>query len=153
MSTFNFEVLFIALTGYTPLPWQQRLYDEFIGGHYPDCDIPTGLGKTSVIAIYLIALAQAALNGNRSFPRRLVYVVDRRVVVDQASAEAEKITARAEENEIGEILRSLSAFAGSAIAVSTLRGQHADNGDWRRDAGQPAIIVGTVDMIGSRLLF
>jgi CRISPR-associated endonuclease/helicase Cas3 len=39
------------------------------------------------------------------------------------------------------------------LAISTLRGQFADNGEWSADPSQPAIIVGTVDMIGSRLLF
>src|SRR5690606_7277704 len=39
------------------------------------------------------------------------------------------------------------------LAISTLRGQFADNGVWRRDPSRPGIIIGTVDMIGSRLLF
>jgi CRISPR-associated endonuclease/helicase Cas3 len=34
-----------------------------------------------------------------------------------------------------------------------LRGQHLDNRRWLEDPGTPAIIIGTVDMIGSRLLF
>ena len=37
--------------------------------------------------------------------------------------------------------------------MSTLRGQHVDNREWLADPTAPAIIVGTVDMIGSRLLF
>jgi CRISPR-associated endonuclease/helicase Cas3 len=37
--------------------------------------------------------------------------------------------------------------------VSTLRGEFADNREWSRDPLRPAIIVGTVDMVGSRLLF
>ncbi len=39
------------------------------------------------------------------------------------------------------------------LSVSTLRGQLADNREWTTDPSRPAIIVGTVDMIGSRLLF
>jgi len=42
---------------------------------------------------------------------------------------------------------------GGALAVSTLRGQFADNRQWADSPSQPAIIIGTVDMIGSRLLF
>ena len=49
-------------------------------------DIPTGLGKTSVMALWLIALAEGA-----RLPRRLVYVVDRRAVVDQATRFAERL--------------------------------------------------------------
>lgn len=39
------------------------------------------------------------------------------------------------------------------LAVSTLRGEREDNRVWSRDPSRPAIIVGTIDMIGSRLLF
>ena len=39
------------------------------------------------------------------------------------------------------------------LAISTLRGQFADNREWSADPCRPAVIVGTVDMIGSRLLF
>jgi CRISPR-associated endonuclease/helicase Cas3 len=51
-------------------------------------DIPTGLGKTAVMAIWLVARAC----GGKELPRRLRYVVDRRAVVDQATREAEKLT-------------------------------------------------------------
>ena len=61
-----------------------------VEGNFPErCDIPTGLGKTSIIAIWLLALAHRARSGVASgFPRRLVYVVNRRTVVDQATREA-----------------------------------------------------------------
>ena len=39
------------------------------------------------------------------------------------------------------------------LRVSTLRGQRADTGDWSRDPSTPSVVIGTVDMIGSRLLF
>jgi CRISPR-associated endonuclease/helicase Cas3 len=44
-------------------------------------------------------------------------------------------------------------MSGVPLAVSTLRGQRADNGEWASDPSTPAIMIGTVDMIGSRLLF
>jgi CRISPR-associated endonuclease/helicase Cas3 len=53
-------------------------------------------------------------------------------------------------------LRQLSASPSSSsdpVAISTLRGQLADNRQWSADPSCPAIVVGTVDMIGSRLLF
>ncbi len=40
-----------------------------------------------------------------------------------------------------------------SLPISTLRGGFADNRDWLEDPAMPAIIVGTIDMIGSRLLF
>jgi CRISPR-associated endonuclease/helicase Cas3 len=39
------------------------------------------------------------------------------------------------------------------LAVSTLRGELADNGEWKKNPARPAIVVGTIDMIGSKLLF
>src|SRR5262245_34996386 len=80
--------LFRVLTGFTPMRWQRRLYTNHLSkGDIPSAvDVPTGLGKTSVMALWLIALAAGA-----PLPRRLVYVVDRRTVVDQASDLAERL--------------------------------------------------------------
>ncbi len=162
-STMTFESAFHALTGNPPFPWQIALYQRFIADG-PDnipksCNLPTGLGKTSVIAIWLIALATHP----HKMPRRLVYVVNRRTVVDQTTDEVTNIRARL----IGEFgpppavlweLRKrlqdpLNAYSPSPLAISTLRGQFADNREWSADPSRPAIICGTVDMIGSRLLF
>ena len=93
------------------------------------------MGKTSVIAIWLIALANKC-----NVPCRLVYVVNRRTVVDQTTEEVEKYK-KAKVDGIAD------------FALSTLRGQFADNREWSADPSRPAVICGTVDMIGSRLLF
>ena len=126
---------FAKLTGRPPFHWQRRLFEDwFARGRLPSaCDIPTGLGKTSVIALWYLAVRAGA-----AVPRRLIYVVDRRAVVDQATTEAVRIKEAANDPE---------------LRVSTLRGQHADNREWLADPAAPAIVVGTVDMIGSRLLF
>ena len=64
-----------------PFRWQMRLLRRLLDTDLPRVvDIPTGLGKTSVMALWLIALTEGA-----RLPRRLVYVVDRRAVVDQAT--------------------------------------------------------------------
>ncbi len=104
-------------------------------------------------------MAQRARTGTvADFPRRLVYVVNRRTVVDQATREAEKmrdaLDTKPELHAVANALRSLGARPSDApLAISTLRGQFADNAEWRNDPARPAVIVGTVDMIGSRLLF
>ena len=49
------------------------------------------------------------------------------------------------------MLNSISVTGG--LGVSTLRGEHEDNQEWSEDPSKPAIIVGTVDMVGSRLVF
>src|SRR5260370_5091571 len=144
----RFKEQFRELTGYDPLRWQQRLFDLL--RHQPQenwpthLDLPTGLGKTSVIHLWLIALIQQRAEGTARLPRRMVYVVDRRTVVDQDTRIAERIK---------EKIDKCSSMLGGSLAVSTLRGQYADNREWTIDPSRPAIIIGTVDMIGSRLLF
>jgi CRISPR-associated endonuclease/helicase Cas3 len=50
MTTFHFPDAFRALTGTDPFPWQSGLFQRFIHGRIPaSCNLPTGLGKTSVI--------------------------------------------------------------------------------------------------------
>jgi CRISPR-associated endonuclease/helicase Cas3 len=152
MSDFDFRSQFSALTGaMEPFPWQEDLFARLVGGEIPSCcDIPTGLGKTSVIAIWLIALSKLPVQ----MPRRLVYIVNRRTVVDQTTTEVEKLRRNLEAAGLKESLGSLCALqADSPLAISTLRGQFADNREWSADPCRPAVIVGTVDMMGSRLLF
>lgn len=138
----------------TPFPWQQRLLARFLEGDVPRAlDIPTGLGKTSVMAIWLVARALRA-----PVPRRLVYVVDRRAVVDQASTIAAQLKQLVGEqpelkNALGLGARLEIGEQERSLPISTLRGQHVDNREWLDDPAAPAIVVGTVDMVGSRLLF
>ena len=159
----TFDLIFEKLTGNPPFPWQRALYQRFIdeksGGIPASCNLPTGLGKTSVVAIWLIALA----NHPDRIPRRLVYVVNRRTVVDQTTDEVQKyrkvLASELALKGIREALAKLCALplsddeSSSPLALSTLRGQFADNREWSADPARPAVIVGTVDMIGSRLLF
>ena len=129
-----------------PFPWQLELLRRFRQGEdVSSLDIPTGLGKTAVMAVWLVARALGA-----SLPRRLVYVVDRRAVVDQATNVAETLRAWvAKERGVAEAL----GLNERPLPISTLRGQHVDNRVWLEDPSSSAIIVGTVDMVGSRLLF
>lgn len=150
--TQSFPTDFGCLTGYAPMRWQHRLFDGFMDGKIPTAlDLPTGLGKTSVMAIWLLARARAIDDILRAIPRRLVYVVDRRAVVDQATAEAEKL--RGALSEKAAHLRQRLGLDDEALPISTLRGQYVDNRQWLADPAMPSIVVGTVDMIGSRLLF
>jgi CRISPR-associated endonuclease/helicase Cas3 len=148
----SFSENFSRLTGHAPMRWQQRLFDRFIAGAIPQAlDLPTGLGKTSVMAIWLTARALANEEILKPVPRRLIYVVDRRAVVDQATEEAEKLR-----NALESDAKHLKASLGlneARLPISTLRGAHVDKREWLDDPAVPVIIVGTVDMIGSRLLF
>ena len=161
-STISFHEVFETLTAHVPFPWQKRLFCRLLKSDIPAvCDIPTGLGKTSVIPIWLLAL----VSNNNRLPRRLVYIVNRRTIVDQATELVESIRnkLRKAECEVGSslytlvvALRNMATMTKSdseAIAISTLRGELADNKEWVFDPAKPAIIIGTVDMIGSKLLF
>jgi CRISPR-associated endonuclease/helicase Cas3 len=141
-----------ALTGHPAFRWQQRLWAEMVAGNLPDAmDIPTGLGKTAIIPIWLLAIAaQSPL----LLPRRLVYVVNRRTVVDQATDIAQRIREKLPAvPQVYQALGKLSADPINPLAVSTLRGELQDNKEWQTDPARPAIIIGTVDMIGSKLMF
>lgn len=162
-----FEEAFRSLTDFRPMNWQRRLYEHFVRNDVPTpCDIPTGLGKTSVVPLWLLALVRQAEFGNVRMPRRLIYIVNRRTVVDQATETVERLRGRLVEPEspdwqghartlhaIAGTLRRLCATDGVPLAVSTLRGELADNEEWKADPARPAIVVGTIDMIGSKLLF
>ena len=168
-----FDHAFQSLTGLSPFKWQRRLFQRFVGTgllgepNLPnECALPTGLGKTSIIVIWLLALAHQAINGGLRLPRRLVYIVNRRTVVDQATTTVERLRKRLMEPEntewhehaqtlkaVADALRSLCASNGIPLGVSTLRGQLADNEEWKSDPARPAVIIGTIDMVGSKLLF
>jgi CRISPR-associated endonuclease/helicase Cas3 len=153
----DFDAPFCELTGVrAPFPWQRRLGRFFARGDFDACrtvSLPTGLGKTSIIPIWLLALGA----NPAQVPRRLVYVVNRRTVVDQASDDVKRVRERLGSESLTVLRERLRGLCGvptvTPLAVSTLRGQFADNAEWRIDPARPAVIVGTVDMIGSRLLF
>lgn len=163
----DFRATFAALTKNEPFPWQEALFSELAAGFIrSECDVPTGLGKTSAIAVWLCALGSVLSDREKraALPRRLIYVVDRRVVVDQATEEVDRLRGvllRAQPKGPTESVFQLRSFLQRAsvvpdpagVAISTLRGQFADNHDWHFDPSRPSIAVGTVDMIGSRILF
>jgi CRISPR-associated endonuclease/helicase Cas3 len=148
-STLDPVASIVALTDREPYRWQQRLLEEYLlAGETPVAlDVPTGLGKTMVMALWLVARACGA-----ELPRRLIYVVDRRAVVDQATREAEKLAealqTRGYDPRISALRARLGLEAGEILPISTLRGQFADNRAWLKTPHLPAIVVGTVDMIG-----
>ena len=162
---------FLGFTGKEPFEWQKRLFKVFLKGEIPRrVALPTGAGKTSLMAIWLLAFTRLASMKKRNvLPRRLVWIVDRRVVVDQATEEAQNIRQKIrdleniEDQAVRKVLSAVKEEVCNAcinhlneaipIAVSTLRGELADNQEWKKDPSRLGIIIGTVDMIGSRLLF
>jgi CRISPR-associated endonuclease/helicase Cas3 len=140
--------------GDSPFPWQEALLERMLRGEVPELiDIPTGLGKTSIIALWLVARGCGA-----GLPRRLVYCLPMRVLVEQTRSRAVRWAQNAG------VLAGQAGFNGNQlkhydidwndpgkVAVVALMGGEAQ-GDWREHPEHAAIIVGTQDMLLSRAL-
>jgi CRISPR-associated endonuclease/helicase Cas3 len=156
----RFPEFFETVRGFEPFPWQDDLVTRIIEGDWPDVvDVPTGLGKTSIIDVWAFALAVHAQRDRRAVPLRLNFVVDRRLVVDGAYESAFSLVEAlkgADDGLIAEVaghLGSLSGGAADPLTVVRMRGGVTWESRWLARPDQAAVIVGTVDQFGSRLLF
>ena len=151
----DFSAYFRGAHGHDPFPWQQRLTAQVLADErWPDViDLPTGTGKTAVLDTSVFALAVKP----EVFPRRVVFVIDRRVVVDQVVVRAQRIQEKLRESSTSVLQRmneSLEAIGGdSPLGVIALRGGIPIDGEWVRRPDVPWVMVSTVDQFGSRLLF
>jgi len=162
LSVDDFEAFHRAVHDRTPFDWQKRLLRQIVSERaWPRVlDLPTGSGKTTCIDIALFALAldAAASPAERWCPRRIVMVVDRRVVVDQAADRGRKLlnalttSIEPEVIAVRERLASLTGPDEEPLGVFTLRGGIPKDDGWARTPDQPLVIASTVDQIGSRLL-
>jgi CRISPR-associated endonuclease/helicase Cas3 len=128
--------------------WQRRLFDWLVEGRIPDLvKVPTGGGKTAIMLVFLAALAEQVKQGSVTLPRRFAIVVNRRALVDQATSLAEADRRDFKGGRLEAVAAVLSKLSASQrpLAVSTLRGDLADNGEWCLDPSTPAIILGTPD--------
>jgi hypothetical protein len=78
----EFPVFFHALWSYDPFPWQRMLAERLVEGEWPKAlDLPTAAGKTACIDIAIHALAAQAEKPvwERTAPRRIWFVADRRI--------------------------------------------------------------------------
>ncbi len=162
----SFEEFFYALRNeaYEPFPWQTKLADQIVGdGYWPtDIGVQTGLGKTTCLEIAVWALATQAVlpPDERTLQTRIWYVVNRRLLVDEATSIAEGLQKALREStdgpvkEVADALRRLSAFEWGfgPLFVARFRGG-AERGIRPPDPSCPSIILSTVPMFGSRLLF
>ncbi len=152
----DFARFFTICRNMAPYPWQERLADQVLADRrWPDALLlPTGSGKTSAIDIALYALAAAAHGGEFGIhPRRIILVVDRRVLVDQAWRHGQRLLERIE--AVAELLPVRSALARLSPELASsirLRGACPTDPRWCRSPDQVQIVASTVDQIGSRLL-
>lgn len=151
----DFPAYFRDVHGCAPYPWQQRLTTQVLANReWPSViDLPTGAGKTAVLDTALFAMAVQP----QVWPRRIVFVVDRRIVVDQVCERAKCIRDRVRAGEtslLREIDQRLRALCGGELlGVASLRGGIPIDDQWAERPDRPWVLVSTVDQFGSRLLF
>ena len=155
LSHDDFGAFFRDIHGQDPFPWQQRLTTQVLtDGTWPRViDLPTGTGKTAVLDTAVFTMAARP----DVSPRRIVFVIDRRIVVDQVVERAQQIRRRVQAGETG-ILRSVrdclaEMSGGESLGVAALRGGIPIDREWSDRPDQPWVVVSTVDQFGSRLLF
>jgi CRISPR-associated endonuclease/helicase Cas3 len=164
MNVGDFDEFLFSLHGVHPFPWQRRLMKVVTEEEWPrSLNLPTSAGKTAAMDVALFHLALEAEKGaRRRAPVRIFFVVDRRLVVDEAYERARRISARLtaavhEEHgilrEVARRLTPLSGGNGVPLDVLRLRGGLPRERAFLRNPLQPAVIVSTVDQVGSRLLF
>ncbi|MEZ5374568.1 MAG: type I-U CRISPR-associated helicase/endonuclease Cas3 [Microthrixaceae bacterium] len=165
LSVDDFDAYFDDVHGHPPFGWQRDLLRQVDADRaWPELiDLPTGAGKTACLDVALFALALDAGRApeERWAPRRIIMVVDRRVVVDQAHDRASHIASVLADGgapAVAARLRSLSAgpIVGDdapAMLAGLLRGGVYRDNRWAGRPDVPAILSATVDQVGSRLLF
>jgi CRISPR-associated endonuclease/helicase Cas3 len=122
-----------APDGYEPYGYQARIARDGL----PSAVVaPTGTGKTGIILAWLWRRLYGAPN---STPRRLVYALPPRSLVDQVAAEARRW------------LANLGLAEQVALHVVTGRAEESQR-RWRLDMHQPAVVVGTADSLVSKAL-
>lgn len=139
----DFRKFFCDATGILdgPFPFQERFAT---GKDIPGLvDIPTGLGKTAMAILGWLWRRRFASEAIRAAtPRRLVYCLPMRTLVEQTRVNADEWLKN---------LANAGGLNGEKIAVSVLMGGE-DKTDWDLYPERDAIIIGTQDMLLSRAL-
>ena len=135
MSNTNFERWFESVTGHAaPRSWQSDLAEQS-ACRTRLIRIPTGLGKTEgVLAAWSFHRLRKQ---NSDWPRRLVWCLPMRVLVDQTVEVAQQLASRMD----------VSIRPTIHIAMGG-----EDSSEWFLYPERPAVIVGTQDMLLSRAL-
>jgi CRISPR-associated endonuclease/helicase Cas3 len=132
----NYREFFKKATGHDPYPYQERLATDTL---LPELvDIPTGLGKTAAVVLaWSWRRRFAGEEIHRRTPRRLVYCLPMRVLVEQTRDATQTWLER-----LG---------LQDEVRVHVLMGGE-EGDDWDLWPERDAILVGTQDMLLSRAL-
>ena len=175
--SLQYAIFFRAATGFEqPFDYQCRLAcgepagrrrEEWLANPDPaGCrsrliNIPTGLGKTAAVVLAWLwnrvapsLNSQPATSNLPSWPRRLVYCLPMRTLVEQTEAEVRKWlqNLRTESAELGiegQLLEDLKWLSEHSPAI-IMGGE--DAGEWDIHPEKLAILIGTQDMLLSRAM-
>ena len=165
-----FPRFYRAINGRDPFPWQSRLADHVadVEAWPEEVGVPTGLGKTACldIAVWWLASQADREPAARTAPTRIWWLVNRRLLVDSTTDHAESISRVLRHPEaqglsepdatvvtaVADRLRSLAVDPDAEpLEVIRLRGGVASRTP--SDPSSPAVMLSTLPMYGSRLLF
>lgn len=128
----TFRDFFKAATTFEPYPYQERLSRL----HADALLVETGLGKTEAVALAWDWKRRA----DCSEPRRLIYVLPMRSLVEQTASRLEKCFSRLRE-------AGLANVPGIDVAMGGDVGE-----SWFQEPEKPWVVIGTQDMLLSRAL-
>lgn len=134
-SVSGFDDFFETATGERPYPYQRKLAESRIVSRI--ISVPTGAGKTAAV---ILAWLYQRYRSPETTPRRLVYCLPMRVLVEQTRDLASQWVSRIEK-----------IWPQAGVGVYTLMGGEVEEG-WEVFPERPAILVGTQDMLLSRAL-
>lgn len=162
----SFETFFERATDHTPYDYQKRLAcGELNEGERPNqgspcvsrlIDIPTGLGKTA--AVVMAWLWNRLILGCEDWPRRLVYCLPMRTLVEQTRDNVQDWIVNLCQASVGlefsQNARSELAWLREHSPIVLMGGEELDSSkrDWDLHPEKPAVLIGTQDMLLSRAL-
>lgn len=157
------------VAGFDPMSWQCRLacgetadpqkpetLDDGVACESRLIDIPTGCGKTEGLA--LAWLWNRVFLNKPDWPRRLVYCVPMRTLVEQtrervATWSTNLLRLATEHDLQPEVLADLRWLAErSPVVLMGGEDSHSETREWDIHPEKPAILIGTQDMLLSRAL-
>jgi len=173
MSDLDFGQVFKAATGFSPYAYQCRLAcgDEsdpneaksLVSGSGCESrliNVPTGLGKTGAVVLAWLwnRMLHPCEAHRNSWPRRLVYCLPMRTLVEQTVAETTKwiseLLQKAEELGLDANVKRELGWLVEHSPILLMGGEELDEHRrvWDLYPEKPAVLVGTQDMLLSRAL-
>ena len=133
-SNFSYEAFFKSVTGsenkegFQPFPFQVR-FSKRHKNQSIFCEIPTGLGKTYMV---LLDWLWGRKNKDEFTPRRLIFVLPLRTLVEQVYADVEIALKKAKMTD----RVSIYLLMGGAVEL-----------DFDEDPTKECVLIGTLDQV------